>query len=351
MSSKKAKEARRRLGVLARAVADEADADLLLYAGPITRHGFEHVEECLRERKAKRKNVLLFVTTLGGDAHAAFRIARCVGGKYERFAVVVSSVCKSAGTLLCLGANELVMSDAGELGPLDVQLRKEDEIYDFGSSLDTMQTLQLLEERALSTFRKYVLDIHLGGQLSTHLAGELSSNLTVGLYSELYSQLDPVRLGEVYRSMLIASDYGERLTRRGRNAKDGAIGKLVGGYPSHEFVIDRHEAGELFHGVREPTDRELELAQLIENDIQDLDSLNVLWVDELGFDEQGEAGDVPSSADVSGAAVSAEGPTGTGASARAEGSVDRQTGEGGLAEPPDGVARVPERTVRADVRS
>lgn len=351
MSSKKANEAKRRLGALAKEIAAEADADLLLYAGPVSRHGFEHVEECLRERKAKRKNVLLFVTTFGGDAHAAFRIARCLGARYGRFSIVVTSVCKSAGTLLCLGANELVLSDAGELGPLDVQLRKEDEIYDFGSSLDTMQTLQLLEERALATFRKYVLDIHLGGQLSTHLAGELSSALTVGLYSELYSQLDPVRLGEVYRTMLIASDYGERLTRRGKNAKEGAIGKLVGGYPSHEFVIDRYEACELFHNVREPSERELELADLIDNDIQDLDSLNVLWVDELGTDEHGEAGDVPSNAHDGGAAGAAEGAQRVGAGAGSEGGITREAGEGILPEPAGGLAGIPSRPISTDVRS
>lgn len=334
MESKKAQEARRRLGALAREVSSANDADLLLYSGPISMHGFEHVEEELRARKAKKKNIMLFAMTFGGDAHAAYRIARCIGGHYQRFSMVVTTVCKSAGTLLCLGANELVLSDSGELGPLDVQLRKEDEIYDFGSSLDTMQTLQLLEERALATFRKYVLDIHLGGQLSTHLAGELSSALTVGLYSELYSQLDPVRLGEVYRTMLIASDYGERLTRRGKNAKEGAIGRLVGGYPSHEFVIDREEACELFHQVRELTEQELALAELVEEGIQDLDSLNVAWVDELGTDERTEAGDVPSNANGRGEAAPSEGEKGTGAGARTEGGLLGKAGEGNLAEPP-----------------
>jgi hypothetical protein len=32
------------------------------------------------------------------------------------------------------------------------------------------------------------------------------------------------------------------------------IGKLLGGYPSHEFVIDREEAQALFERVDHPTD-------------------------------------------------------------------------------------------------
>jgi hypothetical protein len=145
-----------------------------------------------------------------------------------------------------------VLSDEGELGPLDVQILKRNEIYDYGSGLDTMQTLNVLEERSMDTFRKATLDIHVGAGVTTKLAGELASSLAVGLYAHLYAQLDPVRLGEVYRTMLIASDYGERLVRRGNNAKEGSIGRLVGGYPAHEFVIDREEAAELFRVVRHP---------------------------------------------------------------------------------------------------
>ena len=38
--------------------------------------------------------------------------------------------CKSAGTLLLIGATSLIISDRGELGPLDVQLSKPDEIFE-----------------------------------------------------------------------------------------------------------------------------------------------------------------------------------------------------------------------------
>ena len=126
MQGEKLDETQKRIKALAAEVSAALDADLLLYTGPITMHGFEHVEEGLRNRKRKEKNVLFFLMTLGGDAHAAYRIARCIGHYYKRFSIIVTNVCKSAGTLLCLGANELVVSEGGELGPLDVQLKKED---------------------------------------------------------------------------------------------------------------------------------------------------------------------------------------------------------------------------------
>jgi len=39
---------------------------------------------------------------------------------YSSITAVASGWCKSAGTLLCIAANDLIMCDAGELGPLDV---------------------------------------------------------------------------------------------------------------------------------------------------------------------------------------------------------------------------------------
>jgi hypothetical protein len=46
--------------------------------------------------------------------------------------------------------------------------------------------------------------------------------------------------------------------------KDGALEKLVTYYPSHDFVIDRDEARELFRRVREPTTDEAELLKYLE---------------------------------------------------------------------------------------
>ena len=37
--------------------------------------------------------------------------------------------CKSAGTLLALGADEIIMSNLSELGPLDIQLPDRDYIW------------------------------------------------------------------------------------------------------------------------------------------------------------------------------------------------------------------------------
>ncbi|HUW99136.1 MAG TPA: hypothetical protein VMV40_09930 [Acidiferrobacter sp.] len=61
------------------AVADQLDADVYLYSGGIDRAGARHfVREVRTSGKQKRSNCLLIMGTRGGDADAAYKIARVV---------------------------------------------------------------------------------------------------------------------------------------------------------------------------------------------------------------------------------------------------------------------------------
>ena len=73
------------------------------------------------------------------------------------FFLYVSGFCKSAGTLVALGAHELTMSDHGELGPLDVQLLKKDEIWETQSGLTAMDTLSAYKLQAFEPFEEFFL--------------------------------------------------------------------------------------------------------------------------------------------------------------------------------------------------
>jgi hypothetical protein len=67
-----------------------------------------------------------------------------------------------------------------------------------------------------------------------------------------FEQVDPIKVGELQRGMLIATRYGGMLNDRSKMLKTDTLGKLVAGYPTHGFVIDRKEAKSLFERVREP---------------------------------------------------------------------------------------------------
>jgi hypothetical protein len=86
----------------------------------------------------------------------------------------------------------------------------------------------------------------------------------VGLFSPVYAQIDPVKLGEIQRAIAIAQAYGIRLNNAyDRNLLEGGLEHLIVGYPSHGFVIDRKEAKALFRRVRHPEQAENLLGEFL----------------------------------------------------------------------------------------
>lgn len=237
-------------------VAAEANADILFINSPLD-DGLDMTvirKICTYKR---RKNLFLILVTEGGSADCAFRIARCLQEVYEGFTAVVPSWCKSAGTLVCIGAYDLIIGDLGEMGPLDVQLAKPDELGLISSGLTIDSAFRSLQSVAFQMFETFLLDTlnKSGGRITTKTAAELAANITVGMLSPVFQQLDPMKIGEDFRSTRISEQYALRLDAHihARNLVhddevDG-VDALVRGYPSHRFVIDRTEAQHLFHRV------------------------------------------------------------------------------------------------------
>ena len=243
------------------AVSAELEADIILYNGPIIRRYDSLLIQACRERR-KQKNVLLTLVTEGGDAHAAYRIAKCLQTQYDRFSLYVSGYCKSAGTLITTGAHELIMADHGELGPLDVQLDRKDELWETQSGLEITDTLDALRANAFSAFEKCFLTIKArsGGTITLRMAMQMATEMTTGLFSPIYNQVNPLSVGEAGRAMSIAASYGEILIQEGRNIEEEELSYIISSYPSHGFVIDRGEAKSLFKSVQEPTPPQIDLA-------------------------------------------------------------------------------------------
>ena len=237
------------------------DTDVILYNGPIDRNGYVKITKACR-KAAPSKNVLLILATYGGDPDAAYRIARALRHNYHELTILIPRECKSAGTLLAIGATKLVICDMGELGPLDVQLRKHDEMFESSSALDYYQALSGLQSFTKNAFKDYLLDIKSSCGITAKTAADFSSTLTTGLFSPIFQQLDPIKLGEVQRAVQIAEKYGERLNAYDKPMTEESLSKLIAGYPSHGIVIDRKEAKTLFNNVDSPNEDEHKIASL-----------------------------------------------------------------------------------------
>lgn len=258
-------------------VVGDREVDLLVFNGHITAATCRELTWKVR-KKHEHPNLIFMLRTLGGDADASFRIARCLQRNYEHISLVVCDQCKSAGTLIALGMDEIALSDDGELGPLDVQLRKQDELFEYSSGLNTVHMMQYCYAQAMTAYRQHLLDLRLGGALATKVAAEMSASVVSGVFGPLFAQIDPSRLAEAMRAMNIATAYGVRLTENDRgNLVEGALDRLVRDYPSHEFVIDKEEARTLFDRVRDAEPAEEGLCDILFADVE-IDETLIVYV-------------------------------------------------------------------------
>ena len=232
--------------------------DVVTYAGPITMAGYERLSELI-EGQRTNEQVLVVLETPGGDPHAAFRIARALGFHYQRVEALVPRYCKSAGTLIVLGASVLHMGDRAELGPIDMQIARAGEFSVRGSGLEFGRVLDLLLPFQLKCF-DLAFDAISSQGLSNEAAVDAASLMTARLFRPLLEKVDPRRLVEVSRAMAIAIAYGERLAQKGGNIDADGINELMEGYPSHAFAIDRKEAQRIFRAVRAPVGAIAEVA-------------------------------------------------------------------------------------------
>lgn len=244
------------------AITAKLNSDVYIYSGIINREGADRLVAEMQSASRKHAQAALILTTYGGEAESAYRLIRTLQRRYQEVILYVFGYCKSAGTLVALGATTVVMGDYGELGPLDVQLAKDDELVGQSSGLDVIQAMNLLCTQAVNTFETVLFQLvkDTRGQLSTKAATDIATTTVVGLFGPIYQQIEPTRLGATNRANLIALDYGNRLCEH----KD-AVQQLVLGYPSHMFVIDIEEAKALLgeDKVREPTPDEENLAILV----------------------------------------------------------------------------------------
>jgi len=247
------------------AVARDLRADVILFNQPIDPRVAERFHGKLESLESKRRVAFVIFATFGGDAHAAYVIARDLQFRYDKIILCIGGDCYSAGTLLVCCAHEVVIADRGRLGPLDVQIIKRDELAERSSGLTVSIALQELQKESFKTFMEFTGNLKdtFGIQLSLRTAMEVAATLTIGAFQEVYRQVDPIKLAEDARSLQIAGHYGDILAKASQNLKKGAVERLLKEYPSHECIIDREEAKGLFNSVRPPSENEAVLLGLL----------------------------------------------------------------------------------------
>lgn len=243
-----------------RAAEEVHDCHIFIYSAPVNEASYGDIVSAIKEKQSikKSENCILILTTTGGLANSAYKISRLFQQSYGSFSVYPPRYCKSAGTIIALGAHTLIMDEFSELGPLDVQILDKDEIGGRKSGLLTRSAFESLSKEALDLFSNTMIGIKARSQnmVSFKLASEIAWKMTAELMSPIFGQLNPEVIGSDFRDLSVAVQYGERLAKNSKNAKALTVHRLVTDYPSHDFIIDREEANTLFNRIEQPS-REL----------------------------------------------------------------------------------------------
>ena len=238
--------------------------DWFLFSGEIRRgHDLRFIEAVAEtNKKTKANHAKVIMCSGGGDPDAAYKMARYLQHRYEAYSVIVSGFCKSAATLFAIGADEIIFTPYGELGPLDIQLQKEDKLFGQESGLNINEAMLTLESQARKTFNDMLIEVirNSGGIVTFKTASEVVNGMISALYGPIFAQIEPEEVGSRARAMRIGEEYAERLDVYG-NLKPNALRTLSTRYTSHSFVIDHLEADALFKKVRLANDKEMTIIE------------------------------------------------------------------------------------------
>jgi len=83
---------------------------------------FYVIHDLLVDRKDRHK-IDVYIETPGGSGETAEEIVKCLHNNFDIVSFVVSGEAKSAGTLIVLSGDEILMTETGSLGPIDAQMK------------------------------------------------------------------------------------------------------------------------------------------------------------------------------------------------------------------------------------
>lgn len=155
------------------------DADGLTIISPM-QEGVEHrVKVAIEAREKRRKNLFVILDTPGGVVEVVERIVRVLREYYTEVKFIIPDRAMSAGTVLAMSGDEILMDYHSCLGPIDPQLVRDDRLVPALSYLAQYENLiAKSSSAALSTAELVLLEkLDLAELHQFELARDLSIEL------------------------------------------------------------------------------------------------------------------------------------------------------------------------------
>ena len=239
------------------------------------------VSEQLR-KIGKVNKIDLFLYTAGGDTMVPWRLVSMIREYCDTFSVLVPYKAHSAGTMIALGADEIVMSDLSEISPIDPSTAN---VFNPNDPNNPQVKIPISVEDVIAYF-----------DLAKNKFGIKSDeDLTkiFNKFTESNPQIHPLALGNVNRTHNLIRLLAKRLLKSHKDPlKEEQVEKLVKLFTeelySHQYFIGRKEAKEEL-GVKSVADADAQLSNLMSDlygeYVKEMELQSPIWSpeNELGF--------------------------------------------------------------------
>ena len=179
--------------------------------------------------------ISLFLYSKGGDMVTPLRLCRLIREYSDNFEVLIPYRAYSAATLICLGADKIIMGKSSELSPIDP------------STGHPFNPIDPSDPKKQKRFTISVEDLTSYFLLAKEKA-EVRNEQMVNVFNELANKIHPLALGNVYRGYRMIRDLAKKLLllhmdkERDKHRMDEIIKKLTEELCIHGYLITRDEA-------------------------------------------------------------------------------------------------------------
>lgn len=251
---------------LYRQLEESRGSKLLVYVTS-TRQGLEtqvakdilpKVSEHL-DKIGNSEKISLYLYTNGGDTLAAWSLVNLIRSFCKSFEVIIPSNCFSSGTLICLGANTLVMTKQAALGPIDPSINGP-----LNPMIPGINDPNIKVPVSVEFVNAYI-------EMAKKDFGITDQRLMADILLHLSEKIHPLTLGQVYKSKSQIQMLARKLMswqRLGHVKEDAIIKFLCSESGSHDYSIHRQEAKDsLGLNIEKPTEELYSVIKQIYDDI------------------------------------------------------------------------------------
>lgn len=220
------------------------------------------VYNLVKNKTKVKKSLLILLDTGGGNVYTAVKIMDCLRTKYDDIAISIPQEAKSSGTMMCFGADKLIMSGISELGPLDKPLPHPDYENEYISALDIVRSIDGTLDNASIRLKE------LGHEIKNEFGLKIQTSLNIAcehlskLMSPMLIKENVKTYNQAKRLLAIAERYGSELLgkymlkyiknpRFKKRVINYIIRQFVWLYPDHAFAVRREELKDSFFIVED----------------------------------------------------------------------------------------------------